>query len=73
MGNLGYLAFTMVYKLLPLGIGATVIATNPFAISIMAYLFLGEKTSFFEVAAICVSFAGIAMMAFSQPENNDEG
>ena len=51
MGNLGYLAFTMVYKLLPLGIGATVIATNPFAISIMAYLFLGEKTSFFEVVS----------------------
>lgn len=35
IGNLTYLGFTAVYRLLPLGIGATIIATNPFLIAIL--------------------------------------
>lgn len=40
VGNLCYLAVTTVYKYLPLGIGATIIATNPFAITCLAHFFL---------------------------------
>jgi drug/metabolite transporter (DMT)-like permease len=43
IGNLGFFTFTLVYKLLPLGIGATLIASNPIVISILAFLFLQEQ------------------------------
>lgn len=43
IGTLGFFSFTLVYKLLPLGIGATLIASNPIVITILAYLFLQEQ------------------------------
>ena len=71
MGNVAFFAFTLVYKLLPLGIGATLIASNPFVITILAYLFLQEQILCFEVTAVFVSFIGIIFMAVSRPLNED--
>ena len=71
MGNVAFFAFTLVYKLLPLGIGATLIASNPFVITILAYLFLQEQILCFEVPAVFVSFIGIIFMAVSRPLNED--
>ena len=71
-GNLCYIGFTFVYKLLPLGIGSTLIASNPFAIAFLAYFFLGENVTFFEIAAIFVMFSGITMMAMSNPNSKQD-
>ena len=67
VGNLCYLALTAVYMYLPLGIGATIIATNPFAITILAHFFLHEKAQFFEIAALIITFTGIAVMGMAHP------
>ena len=68
-GNAAFVGFTFVYKLLPLGVGSTMIATNPFAIMGLAYCFLGDRVSFVEITALVVSFSGIVLMAISNPSS----
>ena len=68
-GNICYIGFTFVYYFLPLGIGSTLIACSPFAITLLAYFFLGENVTFFEVAALVVMFSGITLMAMSNPNS----
>jgi len=58
--------------MLPLGIGSTVLASNPFFITFLAYFFLGDRVTFCELAAIVVSFSGIAMMAMSNPTSRQD-
>lgn len=65
LGNLTYICFTAVYRLLPLGIGATVIATNPFLIALLQAFILADRPSLVEVAGICISFGGIVLMSLS--------
>jgi drug/metabolite transporter (DMT)-like permease len=63
IGNLTYICFTATYKLLPLGIGATIIAMNPFLIAILQAFLLADRPKLIEVAAIVISFIGIVIMS----------
>jgi drug/metabolite transporter (DMT)-like permease len=58
--------------MLPLGIGSTVLASNPFFITFLAFLFLGDRVTLCELSAIVVSFSGIALMAMSNPNSKQD-
>lgn len=55
---------TYTFKILPLSIGTLIIATSPFAVSIMSHIFLNEGISRIDINAIFVSFVGITILAF---------
>lgn len=69
LGNIGFVSLTYSFKHLPLSVGTVIIATSPFAVAVMASIFLNEKIQQNDVNAILVSFAGIVIMAFSKSEN----
>jgi drug/metabolite transporter (DMT)-like permease len=64
LGNAGFLMLTYSFKILPLSIGTLIIATSPFAVSIMSHIFLNEGISRIDINAIFVSFVGITILAF---------
>ena len=66
IGNLGYFTFTLVYKLLPLGIGSTLVSSNTLIVTLLSFVWLGDRASCVEISAIFVSFFGIVMMGLSQ-------
>ena len=66
VGQIGFFTFTWTYKLLPLGIGATILATNPILITLLAYFLIKEPVSQIDTAAILISFSGIAIMSLAK-------
>lgn len=69
-GNITFFTFTIVFKLLPLGIGQVIIQSNPFVVVLLSGYFLKEQTSRVELACIFVTFVGIVVMALSHPSNS---
>jgi drug/metabolite transporter (DMT)-like permease len=43
LGNIGFVSLTYSFKHLPLSVGTVIIATSPFAVAIMASLFLDDE------------------------------
>lgn len=65
-GILGTITFTSCFKILPQGIGTTVIATNPIIITVIAHFSFGEPVKRFEIAAIALTFVGITLLSLSK-------
>lgn len=63
IGIFGSLSMTMMYKLLPMGIGNTISGTNPILLTILAYFFLDEPILRVEILTILVTFVGVVMMS----------
>lgn len=61
-GNIAYITMTWAYKLIPLGIGATIIAANPIIISFISHFFLKETSSKFENIGILLSLLGVILL-----------
>jgi drug/metabolite transporter (DMT)-like permease len=52
------------YMLLPMGIGATILATNPLILTLLAHYFLNEPASHLDLSVILITFLGIAVLSF---------
>lgn len=66
-GNLSYFTYVATFKYLPMGIGQIIVNSNPFVVALCcAYLFK-EVVGFPDIAGIIVAFAGIVIMATTQP------
>lgn len=72
-GNAAYITMTWAYKLIPLGIGATIIAANPILITCISHFFLGERASLIETAAIVVSLIGVLLLGTAKMGEGVEG
>ena len=77
IGNIGFLAVTYTYKYLPLSVGTVIIASSPFAVSILCALFLKERVYRSDLIAIFVHLSGrtvvymlISGMAFDLSDGN---
>lgn len=66
LGNIGFVSLTYSFKHLPLSIGTVIISTSPFAVAIMASLFLNERVLQADIIAIFVSFTGIFVMTLAR-------
>jgi drug/metabolite transporter (DMT)-like permease len=66
IGVFGIFSMTWMYSLLPMGIGATITATNPIILSFLAHHFLNEPSSGREITVIVVTFLGICLLSLAQ-------
>jgi drug/metabolite transporter (DMT)-like permease len=68
VGNTCFFTWTYVYKLLPMGIGQVICASNPFLVVLFApCMFATEKAGLNDLVGIIFSFLGILIMALSKP------
>ena len=68
VGNICFFTWTYVYKLLPMGIGQVICASNPFLVVLLApCVFATEKAGYDDLVGIIFSFVGILIMAESKP------
>ena len=66
IGHIGNITFIWMFKLLPLGIGSTIVYSNPIMITFMSHFLLNESATRVEVAAIFASFLGIVLLSFGK-------
>jgi drug/metabolite transporter (DMT)-like permease len=66
IGHIGNITFIWMFKLLPLGIGSTIVYSNPILISLMSHYLLNEPATRDEVIGIFVSFIGIVLMSMGK-------
>jgi drug/metabolite transporter (DMT)-like permease len=62
-GLLGFTALVYALKNLPMGIFMILNNTAPFIASALSYLMLGERMRWFELLAMCLSFAAVVVLA----------
>lgn len=65
VGIVGLLCFTLAATLVPITIQMTVGNLAPFFASIMAFFYANEKMSMLEIAAMCISFGAVVMVAMA--------
>ena len=64
-GAIDFLCITTAPKFLPLGIQTVITNCILFTVSLVACCWIGERVTGFEVAAMCLSMVGIALIGYS--------
>ena len=70
--TMGYLFLVSAQKFLPLGIFFVIFSSNIFTTAILAFCWLSEVLSKFEIIAMLFAFTGIVMIGMSQKNAGEE-
>ena len=71
VGTICFILVMYILKILPLTIFFMIFQTAPFLTAIIAWVWLGESISSFEIFAMIGSYIGIALIGLSKPASQD--
>ena len=71
-GTLGFLVYNASTVYIPIGIFKIIMNMNIYMVAILAWLWLGEKLTCFEVVAILVAFGGVALTGKHEDPSPDD-
>ena len=71
-GALAFIAAIKVISMVPLTIFEVITKLTPFVIGLIAYVWLGERLGTFQIVAMCLCFVGIAIVALSANDDDEQ-
>ena len=72
-GTLNFIIYNAALIYIPIGIFKIIMNMNLFMVAILAWFWLGERLTCFEVIAIFVAFGGVALTSRTEKESLKEG
>ena len=71
-GTIGFITLTISLKNVPLSIFQCITNSLPFMVALLAFLWLRERISLYEVFAMVACFSGILIVALDNSEQEDD-